>query len=111
MSELREPFATLASDLVETLLGALKECKSRLDYPDSHSAMHVCVEAVLRKYDVKLRAVPLDRAQILEPPAMCPVCMQPLGDTVAELRAPEGARIPRRFYAHPACVNYPKRTT
>ncbi len=109
MPNLREPFSSLSSDIIETIVGALRACASRPDYPASHSDLRICVEALLRKFDVKLRPVPLDRVEILEPPPACPVCMKPLGDTVAELRRPEGASGPSRFYAHPECVNYPKR--
>lgn len=61
---LRPPFDQLAGDLIATILGGFHEWRPDLNYPQSHSDMQGGVMAVLRKYDVKLRPVPLDRSEI-----------------------------------------------
>ena len=107
---LREPFATLESDLIITMIGGLKEWRSDLDYPESHSDMDGCIRAVLRKYEVKLRPVVLDRAEIEEPEPICPVCRKLVhnGGTVFSLERPVGVRY-GDYYAHADCVVIPKR--
>jgi hypothetical protein len=104
---LREPFATVASDLMETMIAGLHEWRPDLSYPQSHSDLRGCIDAVLRKYEVKLRAVPLDRKEIWELPEMCPICRQPTGDgeTVTDIRRFDETR---QVYAHLKCVNRPE---
>lgn len=98
---LREPYAVLERDLIDTMIAGLKEWRPDLDYPESHSDMAGCVRAVLRKYEVRLRPVPLDRAEICEPRSTCPVCGSVLhdGSTVTELHG--------SGMAHLACVRRP----
>jgi hypothetical protein len=102
---LREPFATLASDLIETMTGGLHEWRPDLDYPQSHSDWQGCIRAVLRKYDVKLRAVPRDTAEILEPPDTCPICREPFGDSGETVTTIQRFDETRSTYAHLKCVN------
>jgi hypothetical protein len=102
---LREPFATLAGELIETLIAGHKEWRPDLAYPESHSDMQAAVRAVIRKYDVKLRPVPLDSSEIVEPPSVCPVCKLPTGSSVKTLGHIGAGR--REVYAHPECVVFP----
>jgi hypothetical protein len=95
--DLREPFNTLAAQLVETV----REGGAGGDQVD----LRYGVRAVLRKFEVKLRPVPLDTEDIILPPPVCPVCQKPTGTSVAELRLGGGGRV----HAHPECVNWPKR--
>jgi hypothetical protein len=96
--DLREPYETLAAQLIETIRegGATGG-----DQPD----LRYGVRAVLRKFEVRLRPVPLDSDEIRKPPDVCPVCRKPTGSSVAELRLTDGERV----HAHPECVNWPKR--
>lgn len=95
---LREPFDTLATQLIETIREGGAGSGELLD-------LNYAVRAVLRKFDVKLRPVPLNTGDIHEPPPVCPVCQKPTGSSVAELRLANGKRV----NAHPECVNWPER--
>lgn len=97
---LREPFATLESDIIETMIGGLHQWRSDLSYPESHSDMAGCIRAVIRKYEVKLRPVPLETKDIVEPDPVCGVCGGPLGDHIMSLDRSLG----REKYAHPGCI-------
>jgi hypothetical protein len=107
---LREPFATLEKELIETMIGGLHEWRSDLHYPESHSDMAGCIRAVLRKYEVKLRPVVLDRAEIMQQDAKCPVCnLKMNGGHVVSLNKP--VDFPGDFYAHYDCVVLHKEKT
>lgn len=95
---LREPFETLASQLFETLREGGKSSSDQLNLMRG-------VHAVLRKFDVTLRPVPLDSSEIQKEAPLCPVCRKPTGSSVAELRLGDGEYV----HAHPECVNWPKR--
>lgn len=100
-ASLREPFATLESDLIETMRAGLQEYRRDLDFPESNSDMAGCIRAVLRKYDVKLRPVPLDRNEINEPEPMCPVCLKSVdGGVLTPIKVPGK----REVLAHQSCV-------
>lgn len=68
-SQLKEPYNTLESEIIETLLAGLKEYRPDLSYPESHSDMQGCVRAMLRMFDVKRRPIsielPLGQAPLL----------------------------------------------
>ncbi len=49
--------AILESEVISTLLGGLKEWRSDLSYPLSHSDMQACVRGLLKMYEVKRRPV------------------------------------------------------
>jgi hypothetical protein len=59
---LKEPFRTLEFDLIEFLLGGLKQYRPDLSYPQSHSDMQACVRAIIKAYDIERR--PLARKSI-----------------------------------------------
>jgi len=50
---LKEPFATLEHQIVETLLAGHKEWRPDLPYPQSHSDMYGAVRGLLRMFEVK----------------------------------------------------------
>jgi hypothetical protein len=106
---LREPYATLASDLMETMIAGLHEWRSDLSYPESHSDLRGCIDAVLRKFDVKLRPVPLDRSEIWEKPETCPVCKLPLdqGPSASHVTQIQRFDETRSTYAHMGCIKRP----
>lgn len=100
MGKLREPFESLVAELSATM----QHCRETIE--NEHSARYRAAMAIVRKYDIKLRPIPLSQVEIDAPPPTCAVCRQPLGDSVVELRTP----LEREVYAHPACVNL-KRST
>lgn len=106
--DLREPFAFIADELARTMEGELRDDAKK--YPTTHHEMRACIESVLRKFDVRLRPVPLDRSEIEEPPDACPVCCKSLEDapSVVTLRRPDGSSGPRRLLAHAECVSFRK---
>jgi len=107
---LREPYATLAADLATTMIAGLHEWRADLSYPESHSDLRGCIDAVLRKYEVKLRDVPLDRSEIWEAPETCPVCQLPLdlGPSASHVTRIQRFDETRSTYAHIKCINRPE---
>jgi hypothetical protein len=102
-SFLREPYATLESDLLATMRAGLHEWRPDLDYPQSASDMQGGIRAVLRKYDVKLREIPLDRAEINEREEVCPICRKPIdGEHATTIQRFDDTR---QTYAHMKCVS------
>lgn len=71
---LREPFRSLEHEII----AGHSEWRPDLAFPESYSDMQGAVRALLRKYEVKLWLVPLDRAQIEQPHKLCVICAQPL---------------------------------
>lgn len=98
-SYLREPYETLSKEIVATLKGDSGE------FPLDYNATWRGVYAMLRKFDIKLRPVPLDGKDIDELPRTCPVCRKELGSSVATLQRFDETK---QTYAHPECINYPK---
>lgn len=103
---LREPYQSLYFALVETMTAGLKEWRSDLEYPESHSDWRSCIDAVMRKYDVKLRPIPLDRLEIWERNDMCPVCRKEIGEGV-HVTTLQRFDDSRQTYAHYTCVTPP----
>jgi hypothetical protein len=103
MSKLREPFDALERDIAATIIGATKGT----DTPSAY-ALAPGIEALIRKYEIALRPVPLDRDEVREEwPRICPVCCKAImqGGTVYELRI--AGR--REQHAHIECVAPPSR--
>jgi hypothetical protein len=65
---MKEPFRTLESDMIETFLAGHKEYRPDLPYPESYSDMCGGIRALLRRFDIKPRAIPLDRAELYPEP-------------------------------------------
>jgi hypothetical protein len=97
---LREPYEALSQEIFKTLKGS-KSGEFPLDYHTVWRGIH----AMLRKFDISLRPVPLDMKDIDELPLTCPVCRKELGGHVATLQRFDETR---QTYAHPECINYPK---
>jgi hypothetical protein len=62
---LKPEYAMLECDIIDTLLGGLKEWRPDLSYPESHSDMQGCVRALLRMYQVKRRALAFSEDELL----------------------------------------------
>ena len=64
--ELREPFASLESDLFATMQAGLHEWRKDLDYPESFSDFQACFRALFRMYEVKRRplAIGMDEIEV-----------------------------------------------
>jgi len=58
-SQLSEPFNTLESEIIETLLAGHKQWRPDLSYPESHSDMQGAVRGLLRMFEVKRRPLPM----------------------------------------------------
>ena len=96
---LREPYESLSRELLNTLKG------DRGELPLDYNAVYRGIYAMLRKFDIALRPVPLDVKDIEELPRVCPVCRKELGSTVVTLQRFDETK---QTYAHPECINYPK---
>lgn len=62
---LREPYASLEIEIIETLLAGHHEWRSDLAYPESHSDMQGAVRGLLRMFDVKRRPLALPVREML----------------------------------------------
>lgn len=101
--DLKEPFASLESELIEVLSAGHKQWRPDLDYPQSYSDMQGAVRAVIKAYDVKRRAISLESKDILAPPDACIVCKKSIDfGTVTDLGKINGKS---PTYAHVTCVN------
>lgn len=96
---LREPYEALSQEIMKTLKGDHGE------FPLDYHALWRGIYGMLRKFDIELRATPLDMKDINELPQVCPVCRKELGSHVATLQRFDETR---QTYAHPECINYPK---
>jgi len=72
--ELREPFASLESDLFATMQAGLHEWRADLDYPESYSDFQACFRALFRMYEVKRRPLAIRIEDIETPEPTCPWC-------------------------------------
>lgn len=52
-ASLKEPFRTLESQIIETLIAGHKEWRPDLSYPESHSDMQGAVRGLLRMFKVE----------------------------------------------------------
>lgn len=59
-AQLAEPFSTMESEIIDTLLAGHKEWRSDLAYPESHSDMQGAVRGLLRMFEVKRRTLPFE---------------------------------------------------
>lgn len=94
---LREPFAALELDICATSV--------HLTHSDGRADIAALARALMRKYEMKLRPVPLDTREIEEHPHVCPICRKELGDSVVTIQRFDETR---QTYAHPGCVNRPQ---
>ena len=56
---LKEPFRTIESELVRTMMAGHQTWRPDLRYPESHSDMQACARAILQRFNVEM--LPLDR--------------------------------------------------
>jgi len=80
--DIREPYASLESDLFETMRAGLHEWRKDLDYPESFSDFQACFRALFRMYEVKRRPLAIGISEIEELPELCGWCGQRLGGEV-----------------------------
>jgi len=57
-AEMKQPFASLARDVIETLLESHKRWRPDLSYPESHSDMLGAVMGLFEMFEVKRRPLP-----------------------------------------------------
>ena len=69
---LSEPFNTLESEIINTLLAGHHEWRPDLAYPESYSDMQGAVRGLLRMFDVK--RLPVSRKLPYAKPCNCPSC-------------------------------------
>jgi len=62
---LREPYAALENEIIETLLAGHHEWRPDLAYPESHSDMSGAVRGLLRMFDVKRRPLAMPMREML----------------------------------------------
>ena len=62
---LKEPYATLESEIIDTLIAGHKEWRPDLNYPESHSDMQGAVRGLLRMFDVKRRPLAMPMREML----------------------------------------------
>lgn len=62
---LREPYATLENEIIDTLLAGHHEWRRDLAYPESHSDMQGAVRGLLRMFDVKRRPLAIPVREML----------------------------------------------
>jgi hypothetical protein len=63
---LKEPYRTLESEIIETLLAGLHEWRPDLGYPESRSDMSGAVRALMRMFDVRRRPLAIQEKEMLE---------------------------------------------
>lgn len=90
--KLREPFQTLVDDIYATVTARGRESRS-----DMEPGLH----ALVQKYEITLRPIPLERSEIEHPPSTCPVCRKPNNGAVKSLgRDSAGEEI----HCHTGCI-------
>ena len=62
---LAEPYHTLESQIIETLLAGHHEWRPDLDYPQSHSDMQGAVRGLLKMFEVKRRPLAISVKDML----------------------------------------------
>jgi hypothetical protein len=63
---LKPAFADLEVEMIRTFLAGHKQWRPDLSYPESHSDMQAGIRALLKRYEITPRAVPLDWREIEE---------------------------------------------
>jgi hypothetical protein len=61
---LKPEYAELEAEILKTFLAGHHEYRPDLAYPQSHSDMAGGIRALLKRFDVKPRAIPLDWADL-----------------------------------------------
>lgn len=66
---LKSGYAELEAEMIRTFLAGHKQWRPDLPYPESHSDMAAGVRALIKRFEITARAVPLDWRDIEEAPA------------------------------------------
>lgn len=74
---LKEEFARIEGQLIETMIAGLHEWRSDLSYPESHSDMSACARGILKMFKVERRPLGLTNRDINEDPPVCVICKRP----------------------------------
>lgn len=61
---LKPEFAELEAEMIRTFLAGHKQWRPDLAYPESHSDMAAGVRALIKRFEIVPRAVPLDWREI-----------------------------------------------
>lgn len=61
---LKPEFAALESEMIRTFIAGHQQWRPDLRYPESHSDMQGGIRALLKRYEITPRAVPLDWREI-----------------------------------------------
>lgn len=61
---LKEPFNTIQSQAIETMLAGLKQWRPDLSYPESHSDMQGCVMALMQMFELKRRPIAIEAEEM-----------------------------------------------
>lgn len=56
---LKEPFATLESDMIASGMASFKKWRPDLHYPQSHSDMEAFVRGILQMFEIKRSPLPI----------------------------------------------------
>lgn len=100
---LKAKFSRLEDDIIETLIAGHQQYRPDLPYPQSHSDLSGGVRALMRRFDIKPRAIPLDTDEMLQQERKCVVCGKTdntMWRTLAIHRDEDG----QEAYAHADCV-------
>lgn len=57
---LKKPFDDLEAEMIKTFLAGHHQWRPDLSYPESHSDLQAGMRALLKRYDITARPVPLD---------------------------------------------------
>lgn len=61
---LRAPFAELEGEMIKTFIAGHQQWRPDLRYPESHSDMQGGIRALLKRYAITPRPIPLDWREI-----------------------------------------------
>lgn len=81
---LQEPYRTLESEMIATMLAGLHEWRPDLSYPESHSDMQGCTRGLFQMFDIKRRELPRSMSEIVVKPHKCAVCDKPAHTSFGE---------------------------
>jgi len=61
---LKPPFDVLETEMIKTFLAGHNQWRPDLSYPESHSDMQGGVRALIKRFDIQARPIPLDWREI-----------------------------------------------
>jgi hypothetical protein len=63
-----EPFALLEAEMIRTFLAGHQQWRPDLRYPESHSDLQAGMRALIKRFDIQPRPIPLDWREIEKGP-------------------------------------------